>query len=159
MAEKIDYTKLINELFNPDDGSLKQFKPYMDVMKTFVITPGISQIFETSMKEYAVNDGKLNLKKFYKRIRLLLIEMGEFYEWGDNLIVPNKNIWNENDPKTCLPTVVGIFSDTNTPIKPGSHEYFKIHDICHAVGTNLQKITIEDFGYLNKLHKKYKKGQ
>ena len=99
MAEKINIDKILGDLFKTDDSSLKQFKPYMDAMKTFIATPGLSEIFETSMKEFAVNDGKLDLKKFYKRIKLLLIEMSEFYDWNKtDFSIPNDNIWNKNYP-------------------------------------------------------------
>lgn len=152
MAEKIDCTKIINELFDTDDDALKEFKPYLDLMGDFMATPGLSEIFETSMKQCAVNDDKLDLKKFYKKIRLLLIEMSEFYDWGDLLHIPNENIWNENCPSRSLPTFTG------RPIG-NCGEYNSVVGICNRVQTDLKKLIVRDFEFLNKLHQKYKKGQ
>ena len=155
MAEKIEIEKILDDLFKKDNNLSKQFKPYLDVMKTFIATPGLSEIFETSMKEFAVNDGKLDLKKFYKRIKLLLIEMSEFYDWNKtDFCIPNDNIWNKNYPLRSLP---GLISHSNCIGNCG--EYNSVVGICNRVQTDLKKLTVEDFKFLNELHQKYKKGQ
>jgi hypothetical protein len=156
VSESVNYTKLIEEMLQDDKFNAVLPKQYTTVLKQVLTIPGMDDIFDLAIKNASsVKDDKMSLKKFYKKVRTLLIEMGKFYEWEKSLVVPNKNIWNEDEPRTCLPTAVGIFSNTNGSEADGSHEYFKIHDICHGVGTKLQNITVEDFRYLNKLHKKF----
>ena len=146
MADKIDYNKLIDELFSDANFA----KPYMDVMKTFIGTPVLQEILEQSIKQNSV--GKLDSRKFFRKIRALLIEMADFYDIRKNsFVVPNDNIWNEDNPITCLPTLPVIGTKQGT-------EYLNITNICERVGTDLKKLTAEDFGLLNELHKKYKKG-
>jgi hypothetical protein len=157
MPPKIDYNKLIDELLNDEKFDAVIPEAYGTILKQFLSIPGMSDIFDATMRNASsVNEDKMSIKKFYKKVRKLLIEMGEFYGWEDNIIVPNENIWNEDNPQTCLPHVVKVFSNVKNTNAKGSDEYFKVYDICNKIGKNLQNITVDDFQYLNNLHKKFK---
>lgn len=153
MAEKIDYNKLINELFNDDNSAMSAFKPYIDVMKTFMGTPALAEIFENAIKQNSV--GTMDIRKFYRKVRTLLIEMSVHHCWRpEDTHIPNENIWNENEPMKCLPVNNHAFFDGEI----GDNDYMKVMDICKRIGTDLKKLAAEDFELLNKLHKEYKKG-
>lgn len=149
MAEKIDYNKLINDMFSDKNFA----KPYADLMKTFMDAPMLSEILENAIKQNSV--GTMDLRKFYRKVRALLIEMSVHHCWRpEDTNIPNENIWNENEPMKCLP--VNNHAEFGSEI--GDHDYNKVMNICKRIGTDLKKLVAEDFELLNKLHKEYKKG-
>lgn len=149
MAEKIDYNKLIDELFSDENFT----KPYADVIKTFMATPMLAEIFDNAIKQNSV--GTMDIRKFYRKVRALLIEMSVHHCWRpENTTIPNENIWNENEPMKCLP----VNNHAAFGSEFGDHDYDKVMNICKRIGTDLKKLTEKDFGLLNKLHKEYKKG-
>jgi len=151
LSENIDYNKLIDELLHDKRFAATIPGQYGDVLKHFLDLPGIGEIFQESIKMASkIKDDKMDLRKFYMKIRKLLIEMSEFYGWTGNFNLPNENIWSETDPKVCLPSSFGLFRN-----HIAEKEWHAIYHITNRVDTELKNLTLEDFEYLNKLHRKY----
>ena len=152
----MNYEKMINKILDDDIFTPEISIKYDEIIKTFINIPGIEEIFKSSMKDaLSINDDKMNLKKFYKKVRQLLIEMSKFYNC--KFIIPNENIWNENDPLNCLPFRESVYKSSETGKKYPEflEEYNTVYNISFKVRTNLQNATTGDFKYLNNLHKKY----
>jgi len=156
MPPKVDYRRLIDEMLTDDKYSSAIPDQYKTILNQFLSIPGMTGILEYAIENASkAKDSKMDLKKFYMKIRKLFIEMSKFYDWEKGFILPNENIWDENDPSVCLPTGVGLFNLTNSDDFTASNEWINIHAIASRVGTDLKKLTIDDFDYLNKLHKKF----
>lgn len=168
LSTDIDYKKLIDDLLADDKFTTMLPGGYGDVLKKFLNMPGMADILQSSIKMASkIKDDKMDLKKFYMKIRKLFIEMSKFYGWpkGTHYFnMPNENIWNENDPKACLPSanVRNFMPSANFNgtkyyelSEDATEEWFQIYAITNRVDTNLKNLTKEDFEFLNKLHKKF----